>query len=102
MVNYLNRNIHLQIMSIGLSDLIWKVFATIRNLTDEKNKTLNFFSDRTFVNINCDLGLPLDKVTYFDDIVTWFNFVDKIVYREKTHYFVAAYVCKAKLCCLHK
>ena len=74
-------------MSIGLSDLIWKVFATIRNLTDEKNKTLNFFSDRTFVNINCDLGLPLDKVTYFDDIVTWFNFVDKIVYREKNTLF---------------
>ena len=102
MVYYLNRNIHLQIMSIGLSDLIWKVFATIRNLTDEKNKTLNFFSGPTLVNINCDLGLPLDKVTYFGDIVTWFNFVDKIVYREKTHYFVAAYVCKAKLCCLHK
>ena len=74
-------------MSIGLSDLIWKVFATIRNLTDERNKTLNFFSDPTFVNINCDLGLPLDKVTYFDDIVTWFNFVDKIVYREKNTLF---------------
>ena len=93
-------------MSIGLSDLIWTVFATIRNLTDEKNKTLNFFSDPTLVNINCDLGLPLDKVTYpkavpdilpFDNIVTWFNFVDKIVYREKTHYFVAAYVCKSKI-----
>ena len=77
-------------MSIGLSDLIWKVFATIMNLTDEKNKKMNFFADPVLVSINCDLRLPLDKITYFDDIVILFNCVDKIVYREKTHYFVDA------------
>ena len=54
------------------------------NLTNEKNKKMNFFADPVLVSINCDLRLPLDKITYFDDIVILFNCVDKIVYREKT------------------
>ena len=74
-------------MSISLSDLIWKVFATIMNLTDEKNEKLNFFADPILVSINCDLRLPLDKMTYFDDIIIRFNCVDKIVYREKNKLF---------------
>ena len=52
---HLKRNIYLEIMSIGLSDLIWKVFATVMNLTNKKNKTLNFFADPIFISINCDL-----------------------------------------------
>ena len=36
--NHLKRNIYLQIVLIGLSDLIWKMLATIMNLTNEKNK----------------------------------------------------------------
>ena len=65
-------------------------------LTNEKNKKLNFFADPVLVTINCDLRLPLDKITYFDDIVIRFIRVDKIVYREKARYFVDAYVCKSK------
>ena len=95
--HHLNGNVYLQIMSIGLSDLIWKVFATITNLTNEKNKKFNFFADPILVSINCDLRLPLDRITYFEDIVILFNCVEKIVYREKTRNFVDAYVCKCKI-----
>ena len=95
--HHLKRNVYRQIMSIGLSDLIWKVFATSMNLTNEKNKKLNLFADPILVSINCDLRLLLDKITYFEDIVIRFNCVDKIVYREKTCYFVDAYVCKSKM-----
>ena len=84
-------------MSIGLSDLIWKVFATIMNLTNEKNKKWNFFADPILVSINCDLRLLLDKITYFYDIIIWFNCVDEIACREKICYFVDAYVCKSKI-----
>ena len=66
--HHLKRNVYLQIMSIGLSDLIWKKFATIMNLTNKKNKILNFFADPILVSINSDLRLPLDKITYFKDI----------------------------------
>lgn len=34
--HHLKKNVYLQIMSIGLSDPIWKVFATIINLTNKK------------------------------------------------------------------
>ena len=95
--HHLKRNIYLQIMSIGLSDLIWKLLATIMNLTNGRNKKLNFFADSILVSINCNLRLPLDKITYFDDIILRFNCVDKIVYRGKTHYFVDAYVCESKI-----
>ena len=53
--HHLKRNVYLQIMSIDLSDLLWKVFATIMNLTNEKNKKLKFFADPILVSTNCDL-----------------------------------------------
>ena len=81
--HHLKRNIYLQIMSISLSDLIWKVFAATMNLTNKSNKKLNFYADLILVSINCDLRLPLGKMTYFNDIIIQFNFVDKIKYREK-------------------
>ena len=95
--HYLKRNIFLQIMSIGLSDLIWSVFVAIMNLTNEKNKNLNFFVDSILININCDLQLLLNKITYFDDIIIRFDGIDKVDYRGKTRYFVNAYICKGKI-----
>ena len=84
--HHLKRNVYLQIMLIGLSDLIWKVFATIMNLTNEKNKKLNFFADPILVSINCDLRLPLDKITCFDDIVIHFVLIK--LYTSKKHVFL--------------
>ena len=95
--HHLKRNIYLQIMLIGLSDLIWKVFATIMDLTNEKNKKLNFFANPILFYINCDMRLPLDKITYFDDIIIRLNCVDKNVYREKTRYFVNVHVCRSRI-----
>ena len=74
--HHLKRNVYLQIMSISLSDLIW-------DLANKKNKKLNFFADPILISINSDLRLPLDKITYFEDIVIRFNGVDKIVCRGK-------------------
>ena len=95
--HHLKRNVYRQIMSIGLTNLLWKVFATIINLTNEKNKKLKFFADPILVSINCNLRLRLDKITYFNDIIIWFNCIDKIEYSRKTCYFVDAYVCESKI-----
>ena len=77
--NMIKRNILLQIMSIGLCDLTGKVFASILNLTNEKNKKIIFFTDPIFASINCNLILLLGKRTYFDNIIKRFSCVDKIV-----------------------
>ena len=88
--HHLKRNVYLQVMSIGLSDLMWKVFATVKNLTKGKNKKLNFSADLVSTSsINYALRLLLDKIkiTYFEDIVILFNCIDKIVYWEKNTLF---------------
>ena len=51
------------------------------NLTNKKNKKLSFVVDLILININCDLKLPLNKITYFDDIIIRFDHVDKVDYR---------------------
>ena len=48
------RNTYLQIMSIGFSDMLWKIFANLMNLTHERNRKLNFFVDPILININCN------------------------------------------------
>ena len=35
--HHLKRNIYLKIMSIGLNNLIWRVFVMIMNLTNKKS-----------------------------------------------------------------
>ena len=94
---HLKRHVYLQIMSIGLSDLILKVFATITNLTNENNKKLIFFADLTLVNINCDMKLLLNRITYFNDAIIRFDHVNEVCYIRKTPYFVDAYICKGKI-----
>ena len=93
----MKRNVYLQIVSIGLSDIIWKVLATIMNLTNEKNKKLILFADSILVNISCDMKSPLNRITYFNDAIIRFDLVNEVCYRGKTHYFVIAYICKGKI-----
>ena len=94
---HLKRNVYLQIVSIGLSDIIWKVLATIMNLTNEKNKKLILFADLILVNISCDMKSPLNRITYFNDAIIRFDLVNEVCYRGKTHYLVNAYICKGKI-----
>ena len=51
---HLIRKTFLQFLSIGLFDLVWKIFRTIMNLTNEKTKKLNFFVVSILVNIHYD------------------------------------------------
>ena len=100
--HHLKRNVYLQIMSIGLSDLIWKVFVTITNLTNKKNRKLNFFADPILVSKNFDLRLPLDKIMYFEDVVIQFDSDDKIIHRGKHPILLMHIFAEAKSCCQHK
>ena len=86
-----------QFVSVGLSDLVWKIFIKIINLINKKTKKLNFFVDSILVNISCDQKLPLNKITYFYDIVVRFDRLNEVIYRVKQRYHVNAYVCKSKI-----
>ena len=61
--HHLKRNTFLQIMWIGFLDMVWKIFAILINLTNKRNKKLNFFRDSILININCNRKLSLNKMT---------------------------------------
>ena len=81
--HHLERNAYLQIMSIGFSDMVWKAFASLMNLANERNEKLNLFVDPILVKINCNQKLTLNKMTYFDDLVIHFDNIYDIDYRCK-------------------
>ena len=94
--HHLKRNTYLSIMSIGFSDLVWKVFASLRNLANERNKKLSFFADPILIKINCHQKLSLNKMTHFDDLVIHFDKVYGIDYRVIKRFVIDAYVCSSK------
>ena len=67
------------------------------NLTNERNKKLNFFADSILIKINCKRKLLLNKMTYFDDLVIQFNKVYDIDYSGKTRFLINANVCSSKI-----
>ena len=84
-------------MSIGFSDSVCKIFASLINLTNERNNKLKFFTDPILIKINCNRKLSLNKMTYFDDLVIHFDKVYDIDYRGKITFVLDAYVCSSKI-----
>ena len=39
-------------MSVGFSDVVWKIFSSLMNLSNERNKKLNFFTDPILIKLN--------------------------------------------------
>ena len=95
--HHLKRNIYLPVMSTGLSDMIWRVFAAIMSLTNEKNKKLSFCIDSILINIFCDHKLLLNRITYFDDVILRLDNVKNVDYRGKICYHVNAYICQGNI-----
>ena len=50
--HHLKRNTYLKKMLIDLSDIVWKMFASLMNLTNNRNKKLNLFADPILINVN--------------------------------------------------
>ena len=95
--HHLKRNTYLRIMLIGFSDMMWKVFASLMNLTNERNKKLSFYDDPILIKINCNQKLSLNKMTHFDDLVIHFDKVYDVDYRGKIRFVTDAYVCSSKI-----
>ena len=79
------------------SDMVWKVFKSLMNLTNERNKKLNFFTDPILIKINCNQKLSLNKMTYFNVLVFHFDKVYDIDSGGKIRFVVDAYVCSSKI-----
>ena len=77
--------------------MVWKIFANLMNLTNERNKRLKFFDDPILIRVNSNQRLSINKMTYFDDLVIHFDRVYDIDYRGKISFVVDAYVCSSKI-----
>ena len=67
------------------------------NLTNKRNKRLNFFDDPIPIRINCNRRLSINKMNYFDDLIIHFDRVYDIDFRGKIRFVVDAYVCSSKM-----
>ena len=65
------------------SDMVWKEFASVMDLTNKRNKKLNFFADSILIKINCNRKLSLNKMTYCHDLVIHFDKIYDIDCRGK-------------------
>ena len=95
--HHLKRNTYLQIMSVGFSDMVWKILANLINLTNERNKRLNLFADLILLKINCNRKLSLNKMLYFDDLIIHFDKIYNIDYKEKRRLVGDAYAYSSKI-----
>ena len=77
--------------------MMWNIFSNLTNLTNERNKRLNFFTDPILIKIYCNRKLPLNKMAYFDDLIIHFDKIYDIDYRGKRRLVVDAYVCCSKI-----
>ena len=77
--------------------MVWKIFANLMNLTNERNKRLKFFDDPILIRVNSNQRLSINKMTYFDDLVIHFDRVYDIGYRGKIRFVVDAYFCSSKM-----
>ena len=71
--HHFKRNTYLQIMSIGFSDIAWRIFANLMSFTNDRNRKLNFFADPILIKINCNQRLSMNKMTYCDDLIIHFD-----------------------------
>ena len=85
---YIKRNTYLQIISIGFSDKVWEIFASLTNITNERNKKLNFFADPVLIKINCKQRLSQNRMPFFDDLIIQCDNVCNIDYRGKTRFVI--------------
>ena len=85
---HIKRNTYLQITSIGFSDKVWEIFASLTNITNKRNKKLNFFADPVLIKINCKQRLSQNGMPFFDDLVIQCHNVYNIDYRGKTRFVI--------------
>ena len=89
--NHLKRVKYLQPFLIGVSSILWQVhrdFAEkLNELKNEQITPLNF----GYVHIDAE-RLPIEKVTYFRNLITCYEKMEKVTYRNREKYAIIARV----------
>ena len=75
--------------SLIQTGLIYDIFSIIEDKACQKFN-IKFFDviDRGLIRIDCKQKIPLNKVTYFKDLIGVFNSIDRVNYRKKIKYCI--------------
>ena len=89
--NHLARIKYLEPSLIGISSSLWQVHSDFVEKLNELTKKTNVPLDSGFIRI--DAGhLPLEKVTYFKNLIICYEKMEKVTYKNREKYALIARV----------
>ena len=93
--NHLKRVKYLEPFSIGVSSILWQVHRDfVEKLNELKNEQI-IPVDFGYVLIDAE-RLPIEKVTYFRNLIICYEKIEKVTYRNKEKYAIIAQVIQEK------
>ena len=93
--NHLKRVKYLKLFSTGVSSILWQVhrdFVEKLKLKNEQIITLDF----GYVYIDAE-RLPIEKVTYFRNLIICYEKMEKVTYRNREKYAIIARVISGEI-----
>ena len=94
--NHLARIKYLEPFSIGISSSLWQVHSDFVEKLNELTKKMNVPLDSGFICI--DAGhLPLEKVTYFKNLIICYKKMEKVTYKNREKYALIAHVISGQI-----
>ena len=99
--NHLARIKHLEPFSIGISSSLWQVHSNFVEKLNELTKKTNVPLDSGFIRINVG-HLPLEKVTYFKNLIICNKKMEKVTYKNREKYALIARVISGQILLLTK
>ena len=94
--NHLKRVKYLKLFSIGVSSILWQVhrdfMAKLNKLKNEQIIPVDF----GYVHTDAE-RLPIEKVTYFRNLIICYEKMEKVTYRNKEKYALIARVLSGEI-----
>ena len=88
---HLPKHTYLESNSIGITQALWKVNTELTSKICERTNKNPQLLDNILIRINAG-RLPIDKITYFKDLVICYDRVEEVKYRGKEKYCINARV----------
>ena len=94
-------NICLESNSKGITQALWEVNTELTSKICERTNKNPQLLDNTLIGINAG-HLPIDKITYFKDLVICCDRVKEVKYRGKEKYCINARVISGQILLPHE
>ena len=94
--NHLKRVKYLEPFSIGVLSILWEVHRDFTEKLKELKNEQIISVDFGYVRIDAE-RLPIEKVTYFRNLIICYEKMEKVTYRNKEKYAIIARVISGEI-----